>query len=440
MRTRSSTRSGWPLPVIALLGAMALVHGGCGSTTGTTGYSDPVTTTSAGAVIDAVTLTRWIDEGRLNAPFGSADRVVVVSTTTPALFVSKQHIPESLVLDAPAGVTAVREEGLGPVIQMMLAGSQMDGIVQRLGIDERTTIVLTFPRGSTDLEHWQQTVAYWTFRYWGFSRDRVKLLNGGDDAWEAAGQPLTDAVVSVPPSTFSVARNGALKDHLRYSVGEVLSLVDQVNRDPAQRNAWQIIDVRGATVSPYLSNAVRLTGAMQFMTDRVGNNPSKNRLYPDRETLLTRLRTWAVKDGVTDAFVSPDKKTLVMCRTSTSASTMFTMFDAVLAVPEGDIGMYDGSSIQWYDYGFAKIKAAGATDGQAVTWAFDAATPGTQKPRSVGVLPLPNESPLNPTTFMYLPTQPDGNQVESADQAYMSSSGGGTPGPSDPGGAPGSGC
>jgi 3-mercaptopyruvate sulfurtransferase SseA len=126
-----------------------------------------------------------------------------------------------------------REEGLGPAVTMMLSGPRMDALVQRLGIDGSTTIVLTIPRSSTDSEFWQLSVAYWTFRYWGFSRDRVKILNGGDDAWDVAGGALTDALLVPTPSTYTVSGNKVLKDVLRVSVGEMLTFVDSVNRDGA---------------------------------------------------------------------------------------------------------------------------------------------------------------------------------------------------------------
>ena len=58
-------------------------------------------------------------------------------------------------------------------------------------------------------------MAYWTFRYWGFPRERVKMLNGGDDAWEVAGRPLTEAALVPTASTFSVTSNRVLKDTLR---------------------------------------------------------------------------------------------------------------------------------------------------------------------------------------------------------------------------------
>lgn len=426
---------------------MALVLGlsGCSGDAGTTGYDNPVSTTLAPAIIDARTLMTWADEGKINAPFGTADRVVLVSVTTRANFTSptKKHIPDSVLLDYSAELSMTREEGLGPTGTMMLAGPQMDALVKRLGIDDHTTIVLTVPKATTDSEMYQMSVAYWTFRYWGFARSRVKILNGGDDAWEVAGQALTDAVVSVPPSTYNLTTNKAAKPGVRYSVGEMLTLVDSLNQTPAQRAGVQLLDVRGFTISPYLANTFRGNGGYQFILDRVNGESGRNRLYPSRETLLARMASLPVMDGVTPTFMSPTRKTIVMCGSSVSASPTFVLFDAVLEVPEGDIAMYDGSSSQWNNYSFAKIRAAGATEAQAGAWAYDALTPGTALFRSVGALPLPvaGENPFVPGNFIYQPGQTEVNQIEVNDSQFMSTTGGGTT-PTTPGSPkpPGSGC
>jgi 3-mercaptopyruvate sulfurtransferase SseA len=434
-----------PFLLAGVLAAVALASGGCGGTAGTTGYANPVTTTQTPtAIIDAATLANWRDEGKINAPLGMADRVVVVSVTTRANFTSttKRHIPEAVLLDYPTELTMTREEGLGPAGTMMLGGPQMDALVQKLGIDGSTTVVLTIPRGSTDSETYQQSVAYWTFRYWGFSRERVKILNGGDDAWDVAGLPLGDAVVLPTPSDYSVTGNRTLKDGMRISVGEMLGFVDSANRDPAVLNTWQMLDVRGYTTSPYIARAYRGSGGFQFVTDRVNGESGRNRLYPSRDTLVARMASSPVKDGSADVFLSPSRKMLVMCGTSTSASPTFVLFDAVLGVPEGDVTMYDGSSSQWNNYSVGKIMAAGASGTQANTWAFDAVTPGTLTTRSVGTLPapVPGENPFMPGYFMYQPIQTEVNQIENADRAYISATRGGGTTPGGGGGGTGSGC
>jgi len=430
--------------LVAALLAIALGTWGCAGEAGTTGYDNPVTTTSAPPIIGAQTLIAWADEGKINAPFGVADRVVVVSVTSRANFTSpaKKHIPDSVLLDFSAELTMTREEGLGPAGTMMLAGPQMDALVKRLGIDDRTTIVLTVPKATSDSDLYQLSVAYWTFRYWGFSRSRVKLLNGGDDAWEVAGQALTDAVVSVSPSTFNLTTNKVVKSSLRYSVGEMLVLVDSLNQNPGLRAGIQLLDVRGVTVSPYVANTFRGSGGYQFISDRVNGEAGRNRLYPTREALLARLSSLPVMDGITPAFMSPGKKTVVMCGSSTSASPTFVLFDAVLEVPEGDIALYDGSSSQWNNYSFAKIRAAGATESQANAWAFDVLTPGTSAFRSVGPLPLPvaGENPFVPGNFIYQPGQTEVNQIEASDSFFISAGGGTTPVTTGGPKPPGSGC
>lgn len=440
-----NTRRAWPASLAIALMAIILGGFGCSGDAGTTGYDNPVSTTLAPPIIDAKTLITWADEGKINAPFGSADRVVVVSVATRANFTSatKKHIPDSVLLDYSAELTMTREEGLGPSGTMMLAGPQMDALVKRLGIDDRTTVVLTVPKASSDSDMYQLSVAYWTFRYWGFARSRVKILNGGDDAWEVAGQALTDAIVSVPPSSYNLTSNKATKAVFRYSVGEMLTLIDSLNQNPAQRAGIQMLDVRGFTTSPYVANAFRGSGGYQFILDRVNGEAGRNRLYPDKQTLMARLASIPVLDGAVNAFMSPTKKTVVMCGSSTSASPSFVLFDAVLEVPEGDIAMYDGSSSQWNNYSFAKIRAAGATESQANAWAFDALTPGTTLFRSVGVLPAPvaGENPFMPGNFIYLPAQTEVNQIEASDSKYISATGGGTT-PTTPGSPkpPGSGC
>lgn len=440
----NTRRAQAPILAAALI-AIALGSWGCSGEAGTTGYDNPVTTTSAPPIIGAQTLIAWADEGKVNAPFGVADRVVIVSVTNRANFTSpaKKHIPDSVLLDFSADLSMTREEGLGPSGSMMLAGPQMDALVKRLGIDESTTIVLTVPKATSDGDLYQLSVAYWTFRYWGFARSRVKILNGGDDAWEVAGQALTDAVVSVPPSTFNLTANKAVKPALRYSVGEMLALVDSLNQNPSLRAGIQLLDVRGLTVSPYLANTFRGNGGYQFVLDRVNGESGRTRLYPTKEALIARLSSLPVMDGVTPAFMSPGKKTVVMCGSSTSASPTFVLFDAVLEVPEGDIAMYDGSSSQWNNYSLAKIRAAGATEAQANAWAFDALTPGTSAFRSVGTLPspVPGENPFMPGYFVYQPGQTEVNQIEASDSLFISATGGGTtPVTTGSPKPPGSGC
>jgi len=431
--------------LFTLLGAAALTAltmWGCG----TDGYNDPeaasraeldaiVTTTKAPAIIDAQTLKSWVDQGKLNATAGSLmskDRVALVSVTTMANYTtaSKLHIPGSALFDSGTELYATREEGLGSVGSMVPTGAQMDTVIKKLGIDENTTIVLTLPKKSganaAVSSHYQVSRAFWTFRYWGFDRNRIKILNGGDEAWETAGYTaLTKTAPTITPSAYSVAKNKAgLKDVLRFSLSELLERVDAFITSPNLLNGWQMVEARGDGTGTYITNALRTAAtdasavdALMFVTDRVvAGDTTSNRLYPAKDVLLQRMNTLALNNAGTNAFLSPSKKTIVMCGSAISASPSFVLYDAVLGVPEGDIMMYDGSSSQWAGYSNARITAVNptATAGQIEAWAFD-----TRVQNPAG---LTGSNQLLSGYALYAPSNPLMNQIENFDKAYMSTS------------------
>lgn len=444
--------------LFALMALVALSLSGCGDT-GTKSYTDvaaeqaaAITTTKSAAIIDAQTLKGWIDEGKLNAPFGSKDRVVVISTSTAAEWTSKGHIPGAVRLDTTETAQS-RIEGLALAATMMPDGSMMDGLVQRLGIDANTTIVFTIPKNSSV---YNQSVPFWNFRYWGFARERLKILNGGDDAWDVAGFTLaTDAVDKYTASTYSVSKNAALKDVVRYSLSEMITKVDAMIADPTLKNTWQLIDVRGFTTTPYLTNALRLSSATMYMT-RLNNDSTKNYVYPDKATLeakMADLTNYPVRDGATNVTASPTKKTICMCGSSVSASPTFVMYDAVLNVPEGDIAMYDGSSSQWNNYNTKRLIAAYpttvATAAQINAWTFNLYTSlanpnAATKNRAQGAFTSSMTSAIAGIWAYFAPvlapSHIDMNQIENIDKAYINPTSTTTTTPTTGGGSPPSGC
>ena len=107
------------------------------------------------AIIDAATLATVDRRGQGQRPARHRrPRGRDLGRVRRQLHVDHQEAhPGRLQPRLPDELTMTREEGLGPAIEMMLSGPRMDALVQKLGIDAATTIVLTIPRGSTDLEH-----------------------------------------------------------------------------------------------------------------------------------------------------------------------------------------------------------------------------------------------------------------------------------------------
>lgn len=415
MRGFLLTRRNMLFSLVGLLLTATLTIWGCGG--GSSSYDDPVTTTkTSSAVITPETVNQWIAEGKLNAPLGSPDRVVIVSPSTPADWTTKGHIPGAVRWGADE-LAKSRIEGLAMATNMMPDGPMMDGIIQRLGIDGNTTIVISLPKNSSI---YNQSLAYWDLRYWGFPRERVKILNGGDDAWEFAGYTLsTDATEKYTESTYSVNQNAGLNASFRYSIGEMIAKIDALIADPTQKDTWQLIEVRGTATTPYITNALRQPSATMFMT-RLNGDATKNFVYPDKATLEQRMLDLAVTDAAdANARISATKKTIVMCGASTSASPTFILYDAVLGVPEGDIALYDGSSSQWNLYSAARIAAKypTATAAQISAWAFDNAAAPI---RAQGAIANNGDVSMFSVIAPVLgPTHPDMNQIEKEDEAYM---------------------
>ncbi|WP_277058603.1 selenite/tellurite reduction operon rhodanese-like protein ExtH [Trichlorobacter lovleyi] len=378
------TRRSMLFSLLGLILTALLTAWGCGSG-GSGSYTDPnslITTTKATTIVGAAQLKAWIDEGKLNATFGSKDRVVIVSPSTDTDWYVKGHIPGAVRWDTSELAENGRTEGVSIAASMMPSGAMMDGIIKRLGIDENTTIVISLPKSST---LYYQTLIYWDLRYWGFPKERIKILNGGDDAWEVAGYDISkDPTDRYTSSTYSVAYNSGLKTGLRYNVGQVIAKIDETIADPTVLNSWQIIDVRGFKPSPtaagefYLTNALRMTSYTQFFPNSVNNEATRNKLFPTKaqlESLFQTSKIYLPSDvsGTPTGTISTSKKTIVTCTASSSASPSFALFDAVLDVPDGQITMYDGSATQWnyYSYALLKAKYTTATDAQIYAWAFD---------------------------------------------------------------------
>ncbi|KAA0888343.1 selenite/tellurite reduction operon rhodanese-like protein ExtH [Oryzomonas rubra] len=362
--------------LLAAFAVAALTLWGCGDS-GTKGYTDVTaqqaasitTTKTANAAIDPATLKQWMDEGKVNSSnAASLDRVVIV-TVAPLANYAALHIPGAQLLNSASELSITRMEGVGTNTSEVLTGQLMDALVQRFGITKNTTVVFTVSKGQSLMN---ATRAYYTFRYWGFPRERLKVLNGGDDAWNDAATAnswssdyaLTATVPTITASTFSVRNfyTGSTSNfNVRYSIGDMLALVDKINSGTLKTDASgvSIIDARGgvsATTGVYIQNSIEDNYASYWTaaTGKTGvlNSPSAQIAYLTAE-------------GVTAA----KKMNYVYCASGFRASVPFFVLDGMLTWP---VTLYDGSWQQWQSY----LSTATANKVAAV-WQTDALTSGT---------------------------------------------------------------
>lgn len=418
--------------VAGLLGvAMLTLVGmwGCG----TDGYSNPsdsaVTTKTATALIQASDLKEWMDAGLVNKA-GGYDRVVILSIASTKDVYDRGHIPGAIYVD-PAELLSTGIEGVAASSTMVADGAKMDALIRRCGINEYTTVVFTAPAGDPA---YNPTRAYTTFRYWGFPKSRLKVLDGWDNGWKLAEYLLTSETPRLTASKYGVTPNDTnrVQADLRASLGEMIAAAKAF--DSA---SMAIIDTRtggayngvaGSTPGVFAPNAnATITTDYTVFEGHIVNAvalpytdlyEANKKFYPvDDEThsANTLLKKFA------DKGVTAEKTSYVYCRTGYIASTEFFVLDGILG---WNVVWYDGSWSQWGQMATSnsgKLATGSAWDTTSLTTALNynlGKTVGTTTLTANHIEALPIESNLEVlyTTF----TDPRANQIEMADKAYRS--------------------
>jgi 3-mercaptopyruvate sulfurtransferase SseA len=411
---------------------------GCGSSEdGSGSYTDPTasvtTTRTPTALIEPATLKQWMDEGKVNSTDRtSRDRVVIVTVGTAAQYAA-QHLPGAQLLNASTELMMTRLEGVGSITTMVLDGPSMDALVKKLCINANTTVVFVASKNQNALN---VSRAYFTFRYWGFPKARLKVLNGGENGWEnaiaannwPASYAPTTAVPSLTPSTFSIktlyVNNGSTTANfaLRASIGDMLGVVDRINNGTQLTDATgvAIMDDRGGNPAVFIQNAI-IDDFAQYTLSGAGNTST----FKPTSELVARLNGFNVTEAKSLIYV--------YCASGVRASATFFVLDGILG---WNVALYDGSWNQWSSYA-----AAATTNRVATAWQTDANTAGTTISRTSGVIAAAGTSVVvDPiSNAMYSVTDPRANQILNEDKAYFTSSGSSAPGTGGGGGGS-SGC
>jgi 3-mercaptopyruvate sulfurtransferase SseA len=337
----------------------------------------------------------------------------------------------------------------------------MDALIQRCGIDKNTTVVFT---ASSFDPVYNATRAYATFRYWGFAKERLKVLDGWDHGWKAV-YALTSVTPTITPSKYGVALNGKnrVQTGLRVSLGEMIAAVR--NYDATK---YALIDARsiadkgayagtpGTTLGVFSPNAgtpavsadyVVFEGHMKNAKavdyTSLYNKDNANRFFPADDGTATSLKSKFAAAGM-DA----TKTAYVYCRTGYMASAAFFALDGILG---WNAVWYDGSWSQW-----GQMSASAANGGYlppSAVWATDVpelselAVYNLGKTVSISGKPTVLTAnyiealPVDPVSASLFTTtsDPRANQIENEDAAYKSPATGGPAGSSSPKGSSG-GC
>lgn len=459
--------------MIGVLALTMLTLWGCGGGGGSS-YDNPassaVTTKTASALIDAETLKGWVDAGLVNKALGSYDRVVILDISADAtdnrgtvettddvkynLYNTVGHIPGAQLISAGSNAfKAERAEGpLNKTGEMVCTGETIDALIQNAGIDGNTTIVLTSNAASATGAI-NVARAYTTFRYWGFPKNRLKVLNGGNAAWDAA-YDFTTVVPTIKKSTYGVAQNGTtnINTDVRVSLSEMIQYVKGIAAGNADKVT--IIDtVRGttatvnATVSGPTADLIDSTkftpfdGAVKGSYSYHATRMLTSGMYfkdaaQIRADLVAAFGTAGTEESkLGEAGLDGTKTFISLCRAGNYASIGYFILDG--------IAYYNSTvDVKWYDGSLGQWNLMASSDHTAVN-SLTSVTESAGGKLAVGSIwdthLLMDNLTWNITrgktiidyasrVYVVEPTYEEGNQIENTDKAYRSTVSGSTSG------------
>lgn len=338
------------------LAFLALLLPGCNSDD----YDEPNTTDTpatedakTGVLIGPDTLKGWIDQDMVGAA-SFDDKVVILDMSA-----GDQLIKGSVDMPVTSSLTTTRFEGVADAGMLVATGEQMDEAIQSAGIDEDTTIVFT----NTGTPH-TAARGYWTFRYWGFPQDRLKILNGGTAAFaEAYPDLMTEESHEAERTDYSVRDLGETNDELRASIGELIQDFDELQKDNSD---VFIIDARGekggflgeGTTSGKFGGVVVVDGHPAG-----GQGIHFTELLNDDNTYKSAAE---IEELLKDKGWTSGQKITVYCTSGYLGAGVFTALDAVL---DTEVELHDAS---WSQTGkYSDYATAGGEIPAGNNWAID---------------------------------------------------------------------
>jgi thiosulfate/3-mercaptopyruvate sulfurtransferase len=202
---------------------------------------------------------------------------------------------------------------------LVMPPEEFSALARRLGISSDSEVIVYDDNASLHAAR-----VWWVF--WLYGHERVRVVDGGLNAWLEEGRPLTSAPARRPEGTFQA--------HER--AGECLSLADV---RAALDSGSQIWDARSeaewaGTESRENRRAGHLPGAQHLEWFRVMQGPPYRRFRPPAE----------IRGILEGAGLDPSAATVTYCQSGIRAA--FATF--VLRLLGNDGGRpYDGSMAEW---------------------------------------------------------------------------------------------
>jgi 3-mercaptopyruvate sulfurtransferase SseA len=290
-------------------------------------------------MISPATLHNWLTTGYGFDTYGYR-RMVILDVDSRAGY-DRGHIPGAMLLENSSNdLWARRTNGFTETPYQVATRSQMDNIIRRTSIDTDAVVVFT----GSDMMYVAR--AYFNFRYWGFPRQKLKVLNTTKELYKAAGYVLQTKPVPAPePCEFSVCslQQQNSVHAMRASFQEMITVAG--DDDPST----VILDTRSS--DEFAGKAGSTSLAMEENGYVVFEGHIRTALHLDNNIVLDALsdpdmnRAKARMSGALEKTGLNDTGTAFLYnRTGLAATGAFLALDGLLNLP---VKIYDGGWIQW---------------------------------------------------------------------------------------------
>lgn len=369
----------------ALLAALSLMLlplylAGCGSD-----YDDPQAEVGS-VMVSTATVNNWVMGGGYGTDDRGYNKLVVLDVNRASDYFSSGHVPRAYLVDEAVDVSATRSDGVADTISQVATKAQMDDIIRRTGIDENTVVLIT-GRHMMYIGR-----AYFNFRYWGFPRERLRVMNGTDATYAADGYALAISAPPAPaPSTYSVC-NLTQDTSVRASMAEMIQVAGDTDPKTVVVDARSDGEYNGVAGSTTVSGSTKVAFEGHIRTAVHQNYSSLLATgSATADPLIARANLIAAMNGIG---VNVDTTAYSYCRTSWRAAVTFLALDAELGWPTK---IYDGAWIEWGQMADNDPAYDGSLD-PASQWRTDTSAASQaityNKPAGQTVAPLASANPF----------------------------------------------
>jgi len=333
--------------------------------------------TNKAGVIEAGTLTSFIDNWKENRPENAKGRLVIFQAgpTSDGKFIQNSNNDEDVVIYQIPGGGACdpsynRHDGAANIPGALLAGPYVDGMINMFHLDpENDYVVFAVGEGSTGMR--EIVRSWWVLVYWGWNDDRLAFLNGSVSYDFAPTSGLSEYLgdsASMPPakpSNYSVKSLATDRTDLQIYLKEMMDIAGKDDK-----TGYFIADARGTkeyTGEKKSRSADMNCGANH---DKQCYSPIQGHIrdavdFPYTDVLVRDDQVEDINgDGIIDSKDASFKfkpkaeleslyeekgykkgdKVITYCRTGRKSTLLALTSYAVLGYP---VAMYDGSWIQW---------------------------------------------------------------------------------------------